>query len=106
VVAWRGVAALAVVVAGIVGVFAVYTFGWKNDGGESGAHVFTLREGDVIRVPAAATRCVAAQEAGFPNLFCTRTPRGKYQFVFYSDSVIVWGPGGPDDETASYRWEP
>jgi hypothetical protein len=106
VVAWRALAALAVVVAGIVAIFAVHTFGWRDGGGETSGHVFTLHQGEVIRVPSAATRCVASQEAGVPNLFCTRTPRGKYEFVFYSDSVVVWGPRGPDKETASYRWEP
>ncbi len=60
----------------------------------------------MIRVPAAATRCVASQEGGFPNLFCTRIPQGTYPFVFYRDSVVVWGPGGPDKETASYPWQP
>lgn len=70
------------------------------------SHDYTLRQGDVIHVPAAATRCVASAEGGFPNLFCERSPQGRYEFVFYKDSVTVWGPGGPDKPTASYQWQP
>jgi hypothetical protein len=99
----RTLAALAVIVAGAVAAFAVYTFGWREDD-ETPTRVFTLHRGDEIRVADAATHCVASEEGGFPNLYCTRTPRGTYQFVFYRDSVVVWGPGGPD-KAASYRWD-
>jgi hypothetical protein len=68
-------------------------------------HVYSLRQGDVVRVPAAATRCDASAEAGFSNLTCRRAPVGRYQFVFYRDSVVVWGPAGPDKEVARYHWE-
>ena len=56
-----------------------------------GRHViYTLRQGNVVRDPLTATRCEASGEAGKPNLFCTRTTRGRYQFVFYSDAVLVF----------------
>jgi hypothetical protein len=56
-----------------------------------GRHVsYTLRQGNVVRDPLTATQCEASGEAGKPNLFCTRTTRGRYQFVFYSDAVLVF----------------
>jgi hypothetical protein len=54
------------------------------------AHVYTIRMGDVIRVPGAATRCVASGEGGFPNLFCTHTPQSRYQVAFWRDRVDVY----------------
>ena len=113
--AWKGVAALAVVVAGIVGAFAIYTLGREsgNDGetdaapATAGPRVYTLRIGDVVRVPDAATECQASQEAGQPNLFCTRVPRGRHQVIFYEDNVLVWPLArGPDGPPFSYEWAP
>lgn len=102
-VGWKGLAALAIVAAAAVGGFAVYTFGWRDDDNarttrttsvttETGRHrVYTIRQGDVIRVPATATECEASHEGGFPNLFCTPTgPRGRYEVVFWSDEVQVY----------------
>jgi hypothetical protein len=51
---------------------------------------YTLRRGDVARAPLAATRCEASGEGGSPNLFCTRMTHGRYQIVFYSDTVLVF----------------
>src|SRR2546423_15235215 len=53
-----------------------------------GPIIYTLRRGDVVRDPLTATRCEASGEGGWPNLFCTRTSRGRYQFVFYKDAVL------------------
>jgi hypothetical protein len=96
----KAFAALGIVVAGAVGMFAVYTFGWRDSGGEpqadvvvaaDGHRIYTIRHGDVIRVPATATECVADQEATFPRLFCMRTgPRARYQVAFWSDSVDLY----------------
>ena len=110
----RALAALAIVVAGSIAAFAVYTFGWRDDGEDrnpqtapSGRHVYTLRQGDVIRVPAAATECEASGEAGKPNLFCVRTPRGRHQIILYEDSVLVWPLArGPDGPPFIYHWKP
>jgi hypothetical protein len=52
--------------------------------------IYTLRQGDVVRDPQTATRCEASGEGGVPNLFCTRTMRGRYQIVFYGDAVLVF----------------
>src|SRR5687768_5772707 len=105
---WKALAAFAIFVAGAVAAFAVYTFGWRNGGNDretrtappgTGMRVYTLRQGDVVRVPEAATECRASQEGGHPNLFCSRLPRGRHQVIFYEDSVLVWplarGPDGP-----------
>jgi len=56
-----------------------------------GGHViYTLRQGNVVRDPLTATRCEASAEGGSPNLFCTRSTPGRYEIVFYSDSVLVF----------------
>lgn len=88
---------LAILVAGGVGVFAVYAFGVRGDdrrqtasGSSRARHVFTVRQGDVVLVPATGTRCEASHEAGIPNLFCSRMHRGRYEVVFWQDSVDVY----------------
>lgn len=68
-------------------------------------HVYTLRQGDVVRAPGAATRCTASVEGGFKNLFCRRSPEGRYQVVFYKDSILVWKNGNPDKPVFSARWQ-
>jgi hypothetical protein len=100
---WKRMTAFAIVVAGTVGTFAVYTFGWKDAGGdrqtgtvyvttETGRHrLSTIREGDVIRDPVTLTQCETSHEAGIPNLFCTHIGnRSRYQVVFWSDAVDVY----------------
>jgi len=113
VVAWKALAAFAILVAGAVAAFAVYSFGREDHGdlqtkgtAATGSRIITLRRGDVVRVPAAATECEASEEGGHPNLFCVRKPQGRYQVVFFKDSVDVWGPGSVDKGPASYPWEP
>jgi hypothetical protein len=66
---------------------------------------YTLRTGDVVRAPLAATRCEASAEGGTPNLFCTRSPGGRYQIVFYADDVLIFRVGDPDNPRA-VRWKP
>jgi hypothetical protein len=66
---------------------------------------YTLRTGDVVRAPLAATRCEASAEGGTPNLFCTRSPGGRYQIVFYGDDVLIFRVGDPDNPRA-VRWKP
>jgi hypothetical protein len=113
--AWKAVIALAVAVAGAVGAFAVYTFGWRDDPGvrrannvpTNGPRTYVLRDGDVVLRREAATRCLASQEGGFPNLFCARIGEGRHDVIFYSDVVQVWPHArGPDAPPFSYRWEP
>ena len=99
----KPLAGLAIVVGGAVAAFAVYTFGWRQSDTnhqtarafvttETGRHrLYTIRQGDVIRVPAAATECEASGEAGIPNLFCTRMgSRSRYQVVFWMDGVDLY----------------
>jgi hypothetical protein len=100
---WKHITSLAIVVAGTVGAFAVYTFGWRETGDhrqartvsittETGRHrLYIIHQGDVIRDPATLTQCEASGEAGIPNLFCTRTgARSRYQVVFWSDAVDLY----------------
>jgi ribosomal protein L32 len=114
---WKRITVLAIVVAGAVGTFAIYTFGWRDSGGnpqsrtgfvvtETGRHrLYTIREGDVIRDPVTLTQCETSGEAGIPNLFCTHTgTRSRYQVVFWSDSVDIYDlarHGEPLDPTFS-----
>jgi len=67
--------------------------------------IYTLRQNDVVRAPGAATRCTASVEGGSKNLFCRRSPEGRYQVVFYTDSIIVWKNGNPDKPAFSARWQ-
>jgi hypothetical protein len=71
----------------------------------SQSHVYTLRQNDVVRAPGAATRCTASIEGGAKNLFCQRSPQGRYQVAFYADSIIVWKNGNPDKPAFSARWQ-
>jgi len=100
---WKALVALAIVVAGAVTAFSVYTFEWRESGSdreaqttfidtETGRHrLFRIHSGDVIRISATATQCEASHEAGIPNLFCTRVgSRGRYQVVFWNDSVDIY----------------
>jgi hypothetical protein len=68
-------------------------------------HVYTLRQNDVVRAPGAATRCTASIEGGFKNLFCRRSPEGRYEVVFYKDSILVWRNGNPDNPAFSAHWK-
>jgi hypothetical protein len=95
--------ALGVILA-LVGVLVVRGDGGGRTGG--GARTYTLRDGDVVLRREAATRCLASQEGGSPNLFCTRIGRGRHQVVFYEDSVLVWPLAlGGDGPPISYRWK-
>ena len=67
----------------------------------------TLRDGDVAVRREAAARCEAAAEGGGPNLYCTRLGGGRFSFVFYDDTVLVYGPlGDPTEPDLSLDWEP
>jgi hypothetical protein len=57
--------------------------------------VYTLLQNDVVRAPGAATRCTASVGRGAKSLFCHRSPEGRYQVVFYTDSIVVWKNGNP-----------
>jgi hypothetical protein len=125
-VAWRTLAALAIVVSGAVAAFAVYTFGWDDsstaNGGApkrtdpfvktvsdvTGTHrVYTLRDGDYVRRSQAAVECLASQEGGFPNLRCLRIGGGRHSIVFYKDSIQVYGPDAePLTPSESFDWQP
>jgi hypothetical protein len=91
---WKALPALGIVVIGAVAAFGIYTFGWHDSNGgkktQAGQH-YTLRSGDVVRLPATATECEASFEAGIPNLFCARVgARGRYQVVFWNDRVDIY----------------
>ena len=126
-VARQALVALAVVAGGAVAAFAVYTFGWHDNTARTvtvtttkrdpyvktvrdaaGTHrMITLRYGDIVVRPGAAALCAAYQEGGFPNLSCRRIGHGRHTFVFYEDSVQVYGPNAePMTPSESFRWMP
>ena len=94
----KGLAALGIVVGGAVAAFAVYTFGWHDGDGSGRAtpridqprRVYTLDQGDAVRVPAAAARCEVQAEGGIPNLFCVHTGRTRYQVVLWKDQADLY----------------
>lgn len=94
----KGLAALGIGVGGALAAFAVYTFGWHNDDGSGRSaprdarirHVYTLGQGDAVRVPAAAARCEVSSEGGVPNLFCVHTGRTRYQVVLWKDQADLY----------------
>lgn len=119
-----GIAFVAVIAAAVAG-FAIYTFGWHENGEQesrtdpsvrtitdvSGVHrEITLRYGDIVRRPEARTECLASGEGGIPNLFCTRIEGGRHEVIFYSDTVLVWPLDcrrcGPDGPVFDYLWTP
>jgi hypothetical protein len=72
---------------------------------EGRSHIYTARAGDVFRAPEAATECLVSQEGGFPDLFCTRIPRGRHHVVFFEDSFLVYRIGNTTP-VFSARWKP
>jgi hypothetical protein len=95
----------AIVVAGAVAGFAIYTFGWRDGASEAtpnrneallaSSHAYVDRPGDVFKVPAIATRCVVSQEGGSANVVCAHIPRARHQVYFYKDRLQVWRTGSP-----------
>jgi hypothetical protein len=71
----------------------------------SSTHVYTARHGDVVRVPAAATRCEVSHEGNAVNFVCAHNPEGRHQVVFYKDTVFVFRVGDPDNPHF-FRWGP
>ncbi|MGZ4414207.1 MAG: hypothetical protein ACXVRZ_07545 [Gaiellaceae bacterium] len=72
----------------------------------SSARVYTAAVGDVVRVPAAATRCEVGQEAGAVNLVCAHTTRARFSVVFFKDNLLVYRNGNPDNPAFSARGNP
>jgi hypothetical protein len=92
----KALGALAIVIGGAVVAFAIYTFAWHDDRTDEtravaqGHHVYTLREGDAVRVPAAAARCEVSGEGGIPNFYCVHTGRTGYQVFLWKDRADLY----------------
>jgi len=94
----KGLAALGIVVGGAVAAFAVYTFAWHDDGESRRdtpsdtqvGHVYTLGQGDAVRIPAAAARWEVSAEGGIANLFCVHTGRTRYQVILWKDQADLY----------------
>jgi len=90
--------AVAIVTGGAVAAFGIYTFGWQNESGgrqttssvDQGRQVYTVSEGDVVHVPAAAARCEVSHEAGVPNFYCVHTGRTGYQVFLWQDRADLY----------------
>ena len=70
------------------------------------AHVYTGRVGDVLRVPAVATRCVVSREGAAPDLICAHTPKARYSVTFFKDNLFVYRNGNPDNPVFSVHGRP
>jgi hypothetical protein len=89
--------AVAIAAAAAAAAFAVYTFGFHEERRHHRTttrahtpHVYTLRAGDVVRVPAAAARCEVTGEAGIPNFYCTHTGRTGSQVFLWKDRADLY----------------
>jgi hypothetical protein len=69
----------------------------------SASHVYTLRQGDKIRVPSINQTCTVSGEGSSPDLFCARPSRSRHQVVFFRDEILVWTNGNPDKPAWSGR---
>jgi hypothetical protein len=99
----KALAALAVAAAGAVGAFAGYTLGSDEEKAKprqqpTAPRTFTLEQGDLARMPSAATECLATHEATIPRLFCTRIRASRYQVIINRDVVHVYDLEHPDVE--------
>lgn len=68
--------------------------------------VLTAKQGDTIRIPGIATRCVLSQEAGAPDMLCEHSPRGRFELVVIKSRLFVYRNGDPDHPRFSARWKP
>ena len=98
---------LVLVVAALVGSFFL---GWASKSAPAAApgtgNVLAAKQGDAIRIPEIATRCVVQQEALVPEMLCDHTPHGRYEVVIFSDSLFVYKNGDPDHPRFAERWKP
>ena len=114
---WKVVAVVGVVVAGAVSMFAVYAFSRPNKEvprassvrsgpssrkGKGRLQVYTSPYGSAaVFDPVTRTQCEVSGEGGVPNLFCThRSPRHRYQVVFWDDEVQVFDLAAPGEPMA------
>jgi hypothetical protein len=70
------------------------------------SHGYTVQVGDVVRVPAAATRCLINSEAGAARLQCSHSPSARYEVVFYRNNLFVYRNGHPDQPVFSAQGKP
>lgn len=99
----KSLAALLIVVAGAVAAFAIYAFGWRDDNAQQpplpvGQRIFTLQQGDRVRMRSVAVECEATQEGGFPRLYCSRTSRSRYEVDIFAHSVHLYDHESPNAE--------
>jgi hypothetical protein len=80
--------------------------GPESASASASARVYTGRQGDVFRVPSAATRCLVTVESVFSRVHCSRIGGGRYTVDFFSRSILVWRNGNPDTPVFSARWRP
>ncbi len=87
----------------VAAAFAVGQFTGTRSAGASASHIYTLRQGDKIKVPSIGQTCTVSGEAGSPDLFCAKPSRPRHQVVFFRDQILVWTNGNPDKPAWSGR---
>jgi hypothetical protein len=69
----------------------------------SAAHVYTLRIGDKMTIPAVNQRCAIYTEGGAPELYCARPLHPRHQVTIFRDRIQIWKAGNPDGAVWSGR---
>jgi len=88
----RRLGALAVAVFLCVGAFAAHA--WAGD--VSAARSYTLRVGDLVRIPAIGQACRVIAEGGAVDLSCSRPRGAQHEVSIFRDQILVWKVGNPD----------
>jgi hypothetical protein len=62
----------------------------------SATHLYTLRVGDKVAIPAINQVCSVSTEGGAVDLFCARPRNAHHQVTIFGDNILVWKVGNPD----------
>ena len=87
-------------VAGAVGISLAIGIGQlttTNAAQAKTSRFYTLRLGDRVFVPSVGQLCTVSTEGGATDLFCARPRGAHHQVVFFSDSILLWKVGNPDN---------
>jgi len=93
----------AVLVAGAVMGFSIGKVASTPAAGATGTHLYTLRLGDKVTIPAIRQRCAVYTEGGAPELYCARPRLPRHQVTIFRHSILIWKVGNPDRPAWSGR---
>ncbi len=61
----------------------------------SPAHIYTLRVGDRVTIPAVGQLCAVYMEGRAPELFCARPGHARHHVTIFRDRIQIWKAGNP-----------